>query len=48
MGQGPPHASSSSAFVAAARLPYPPPFIVVARPSPHALAHAPVSADARH
>ena len=60
MVQGPPHASSLSAFAAAVRHPYPPPlpqdppenppppFAVTARPYRHALAHAPVSTEAQH
>jgi len=57
VGQGPPHASSSFAFVVARHLPYPRPLPeappnalappLVARPSRHTLAHAAL-ADARH
>ena len=53
VAQGPPHTSSSSAFAAAARLPYNRPLPeaptppIDARPSSHTLAHAAL-ADARH
>jgi len=53
VAQGPPHASSSSAFAVAARLPchHPlpeaPPPLIVARPSRHTIAHA-APTDVRH
>ena len=59
VAQDPPHATSSSAFAAAARLPYPrplpeappqgpaPPYAALPRHLPYTLAHA-GPADARH